>query len=43
MYGPAEDAGYVFPVVAMTDAAYGYLLFEKKIALDRKHPLYRIA
>jgi len=43
LYGPAEDAGYVFPVIAMTDAAYGYLLFEKKIALDPKHPLYRIA
>jgi tetrahydromethanopterin S-methyltransferase subunit H len=43
LYGPAEDAGYVFPVIAMTDAAYGYLLFEKKVALDRKHPLYRIA
>jgi tetrahydromethanopterin S-methyltransferase subunit H len=43
LYGPAEDAKYVFPVIAMTDAAYGYLLFEKKVALDRKHPLYRIA
>jgi len=43
LYGPAEDAGYVFPVIAMTDAAYGYLLFEKKMALDPKHPLYRIA
>jgi tetrahydromethanopterin S-methyltransferase subunit H len=43
LYGPAEDARYVFPVIAMTDAAYGYLLFEKKMKLDRKHPLYRIA
>jgi len=43
LYGPVEDAQYVFPVIAMTDAAYGYLLFEKKVALDRKHPLYRIA
>ncbi len=43
LFGPAEDSQYVFPVVAMTDAAYGYVLFEKKVALDRQHPLYKIA
>lgn len=43
LYGPVEDAPYVFPVIAMTDAAYGYLFFEKKMSLDPKHPLYRIA
>ncbi|RLI46135.1 tetrahydromethanopterin S-methyltransferase subunit H [Candidatus Bathyarchaeota archaeon] len=43
LYGPVKDAQYVFPVIAMTNAAYGYLLFEKKISLDRSHPLYRIA
>jgi tetrahydromethanopterin S-methyltransferase subunit H len=43
MYGPIEDSRYVFPAVAMTNAAFGFLLVEKKERLDRKHPLFRIA
>jgi len=35
LYGPAEDAGYVFPVIAMTDAAYGYLVFVKEMEKGR--------
>jgi tetrahydromethanopterin S-methyltransferase subunit H len=43
LYGPIEDAKYVFPVIAMADAAYANLLMEKGEKIDQKHPLFRIA
>ena len=43
LYGPIEDAKYVFPVVAMVNAAYANLLIEKGEKIDQKHPIFRIA
>jgi len=43
LYGPIKDAKFVFPAVAMVDAAYGYLATESGCKLDRSHPLFRIA
>jgi len=43
VFGPSKDSQHVFPIIAMTDAAYSYVLFEKKVALDREHPLYKTA
>ena len=43
LYGPIEAAPYVFPVVAMVDAAMGYYYVENKEMLDRSHPLFKIA
>ena len=43
LYGPIKDAKYVFPVVAMTDAAYAYLFIERRERLNKKHPLFKIA
>ncbi len=42
LYGPIEAAPYVFPVVAMVDAALGYHYIEMKEMLERNHPLYKI-
>jgi tetrahydromethanopterin S-methyltransferase subunit H len=43
LYGPIEEAGSTFPMVAMADAALGQLVFEKTGKFDVKHPLFRIA
>jgi len=43
LYGPVEDAPYVFPVVAMTDAALAHLIMEGGARVERTHPLFRIA
>ena len=43
LYGPIEHADYVFPAVAMLDAAYAFLLREKGVKVGRDHPIYRIA
>jgi len=43
LYGPIEDASYVFPVVAMTDAAFAHLLMESGSRIDKTHPLFKIA
>ncbi len=42
IYGPIEAAPYVFPTVAMVDAALGYYYLENKQTLDRGHPLFKI-
>jgi len=42
IYGPIEAAPYVFPTVAMVDAALGYYFLETKQGLERNHPLFRI-
>lgn len=43
LYGPMEDAPYVFPVVAMVDAAIAQLLIEKGKVPSSSHPIFKIA
>jgi len=43
LYGPIEAAKYIFPAVAMVDAALGFLLREEGIKIGKDHPLYKIA
>ena len=42
LYGPIEDAGHVFPAVAMMDAAISQIAIERGVRLERSHPRYRI-
>jgi len=42
LYGPIEDAPYVFPAVAMTDTALSQLAMEKGIRPEIRHPRFRI-
>ena len=43
LYGPIEAARYVFPAVAMVDAAYAQLLMEAGRRPPPGHPIFRIA
>jgi tetrahydromethanopterin S-methyltransferase subunit H len=43
LYGPIESASYMFPSIALIDAAYGQLIMEQGRLLDRSHPIFRIA
>jgi len=43
LYGPIESADYMFPAVAMIDAAYGQLIIENGKRLDKNHPIFKIA
>jgi tetrahydromethanopterin S-methyltransferase subunit H len=43
LYGPIEAASYMFPSIALIDAAYGQLIMEQGRMLDRSHPIFRIA
>lgn len=43
LYGPIDDAKYVFPPVAMIDVAYAQLLMEKGKKISRSHPIFKIA
>jgi tetrahydromethanopterin S-methyltransferase subunit H len=42
LYGPVEDAKYVFPAVAMMDAAQSQVAIERGIRPDKTHPRFRI-
>jgi tetrahydromethanopterin S-methyltransferase subunit H len=42
LYGPVEDAKYVFPAVAMTDTALSQLMMERGIRPEKDHPRYRV-
>jgi tetrahydromethanopterin S-methyltransferase subunit H len=42
LYGPIEDAPYVFPAVAMTDTALSQLAMEKGIRPEKGHPRFRV-
>ena len=42
LYGPIEDAKYVFPAVAMIDTAMSQLVMEKGGRPDENHPRFRI-
>lgn len=43
LYGPIEAADYMFPSIAMIDAAYGQLIIEQGRGLSKDHPIFRIA
>jgi len=43
LYGPIEDAAYVFPAVAMVDAAFAQLLMERGKVPPTSHPIFKIA
>jgi len=42
LYGPIEEAEYVFPSVALVDSAQAQLSIERGKRPSRDHPLYRI-
>jgi tetrahydromethanopterin S-methyltransferase subunit H len=42
LYGPVEDAPYVFPAVAMADTALSQLVMEKGERPEKNHPRYRV-
>jgi len=43
LYGPVNDAEYMFPAVALVNAAYGQVLIEEGRRLDADHPRFKIA
>ncbi|MBO3803321.1 MAG: tetrahydromethanopterin S-methyltransferase subunit H [Candidatus Brockarchaeota archaeon] len=43
LYGPIDTASYIFPAVAMVDAAYAQLLREQGSRAEPGHPIYKIA
>jgi tetrahydromethanopterin S-methyltransferase subunit H len=43
LYGPIEAASYVFPAVAMVDAAFAQLVMEKGKVPSSSHPIFKIA
>ena len=43
LYGPIEDAPYVFPAVAMVNSAFAQLLMEKGKMPSAAHPIFKIA
>lgn len=43
LYGPVEGASYVFPAVAMVDAAFAQLLMETGKMPPTSHPIFKIA
>lgn len=42
LYGPIEEANYVFPAVALVDAAYAQLSIEEGIRPKISHPIFKI-
>ena len=42
LYGPIETADYIFPTIGMVNAAYGQLILDKGLKLERTHPRFRI-
>jgi tetrahydromethanopterin S-methyltransferase subunit H len=42
LYGPIEDAPYVFPAVAMIDTALSQLIMERGERPDENHPRFRV-
>lgn len=42
LYGPVEDAKYVFPAVAMADTALSQLMMERGVRPEKVHPRYRV-
>lgn len=42
LYGPIEHADYIFPAIALVDAAYSTLYIEEGKMLSRNHPIFKI-
>lgn len=42
LYGPIEEADYIFPAIALVDAACSQLSLERGERPDRSHPRFRI-
>jgi tetrahydromethanopterin S-methyltransferase subunit H len=42
LYGPIEDAQFVFPAVAMVDTALSQLAMERELEIPMRHPRFRI-
>lgn len=43
LYGPIEHADYMFPTIALVDAAYAQLAMERRKFPDKTHPIFKIA
>jgi tetrahydromethanopterin S-methyltransferase subunit H len=43
LYGPIDDAAFIFPAIGLIDAAYGQGLMEEGKRLNATHPRFRIA
>jgi len=43
LYGPIEFADYMFPTIAMVDAAYAQLAMESGVMPNPTHPIFKIA
>ncbi len=43
LYGPAKDAEYVFPAIALVNAAYGQAIMEEGKRPGQSHPRFKIA
>ena len=43
LYGPIDEAAFIFPAVGLIDAAYGQGLMEEGKRLNTVHPRFRIA
>lgn len=42
LYGPMENAKYIYPSIALIDVAYSQLLMEKGKKVGKGHPIYKI-
>jgi len=42
LFGPVEDAQYVFPAVAMIDTSHSQVMMEREQKPVEGHPRYRI-
>jgi tetrahydromethanopterin S-methyltransferase subunit H len=42
LYGPIEDAQFVFPAVAMIDTGWSELAMEREMEIPKSHPRFRI-
>jgi tetrahydromethanopterin S-methyltransferase subunit H len=42
LYGPAEDAKYIFPAVAMIDTGQSQVAIERGLKPYPNHPRYRV-
>jgi len=43
LYGPIEFADYMFPTLALVDAAYAQMSIEQGRMPDKQHPIFKIA
>ena len=43
LYGPIQDAEYVFPAICIVNAAYGQVLMEEGKRIDASHPRFKIS